>query len=127
MGGLGAAEVLRQSDYVTLMAAYRGVYVDDDILAYIRDIVYATRESPLFSIGASPRAGEMILKTAKARASIMGRAYVIPDDVKYVCRRALPHRLLPAPDYAAEGSSVGALIETLLSSVAVPLVQEQSL
>lgn len=122
-GTRGPLDVLRQADYTVLMAEYRGVHIDEDILAYIRDIVYASRESDLFSLGASPRAGEIILRTAKARACIQNRRYVIPDDVKYVCRRALKHRLVPAPDYADSDVSIESLIEKLLASVDVPLRQ----
>ncbi len=122
-GTMDSHVVLRQADYASLMAEYRGVHIDDSILSYIRDIVYSSRESNLFSIGASPRAGEIILNTAKARACIQNRRYVIPDDVKYVCRRALRHRLIPAPDYADSDVSIESLIEKLLASVDVPLKQ----
>jgi MoxR-like ATPase len=109
-GTLGSGEVLRQADYASLMDEYKVVHVGDDILAYIRDIIYSSRDSTLFSMGASPRAGEIILRTAKARACIRNRRYVIPDDVKYVCRRALKHRLVPAPDYADSDVSIESLI-----------------
>ncbi|MDD4281263.1 MAG: MoxR family ATPase [Candidatus Methanofastidiosa archaeon] len=115
--------LFRRTDYLMLRTAYREVFVDDSILSYIRDIVYETRSSPMFSIGASPRAGEMILKTAKARACLRRRDYVIPDDVKYVCRLALRHRLLPSPEYAEDSLGIDTLIERLITQVAVPLMQ----
>lgn len=117
------SSLFQRSDYLALRASYRAVHVDESLLSYIRDIVHETRASPMFSVGASPRAGEMILKTAKARACVRGRDYVIPDDVKYVCRLALRHRILPSPEYAEDGAAVDALIERLLAQVAVPLMQ----
>jgi hypothetical protein len=65
----------------------------------------------------------MILKTAKARACLRRRDYVIPDDVKYVCRLALRHRLLPSPEYAEDSLGIDTLIERLIAQVAVPLMQ----
>lgn len=108
-------------DTSELFEAFKDVYVDDDILSYIHGILKATRNSPLLSIGASPRAGVHLLNAAKAKACIEGRSYVIPDDVQYVAWRALPHRLVPSPETSTEDISMTKVIDTLLSSVSVPL------
>jgi len=58
------------------------VHVADPVKEYILDLVAATRESPDVRHGASPRAALGFISTAKGRAAIHGREYVIPDDVK---------------------------------------------
>jgi len=108
-------------DTTELFDAYNDVYVDDDILAYIHDILQATRNSPLLSIGASPRAGVHLLNAAKAKACIEGRSYVIPDDVQYVAWRALPHRIVPSPETSTDDVPMTKVIDSILSSVSVPL------
>lgn len=70
------------------------VFVSDAVLSYIRDIIFETRNVEELVIGASPRAGEHLLYTSKAYALIKGKSYVIPDDVKEVAKRVLPHRFM---------------------------------
>ena len=58
------------------------IYVDDQIVDYISDIVRLTRKHPMIEVGASPRGGLSLLKVARAHAAISGRSFVTPDDVK---------------------------------------------
>ncbi|MEM0445629.1 MAG: MoxR family ATPase [Nitrososphaerota archaeon] len=74
--------------------AVKEVYVDDDILGYIVDIVRESRNLPEVVMGASTRAEAALLYSSKAYAAIMGRDYVIPDDVKYVAPLTLNHRII---------------------------------
>ena len=64
-------------------------------------VIDATRADPRVELGASPRAGLMLLKAAKALAALDGRDHAIPDDVQALAPSVLPHRLLLAPDAAA--------------------------
>jgi len=68
----------------------------------LRDYVVAllgqTRADPRLDLGASPRAGLMLLRAAKARALLEGRDHALPDDVQALAQPVLAHRLLPAPD-----------------------------
>lgn len=73
---------------------HEGVFVSDKVLEYIRDIILETRKVEELVLGASPRAGEQLLYASKAYAVIQGRDYVIPDDVKMVSEKVLPHRLI---------------------------------
>ncbi len=73
---------------------HKNVFVSDDVIKYIRDIILETRNVENLVLGASPRAGEQLLYASKAYAIIKGRNYVIPDDVKVVGGKVLPHRLI---------------------------------
>ncbi len=77
-----------------IQGLHEEVFVSDAVLSYIRDIIFETRNVEDLVVGASPRAGEHLLYTSKAYALIKGKSYVIPDDVKEVARRVLPHRLM---------------------------------
>lgn len=70
------------------------VYVDDQIYDYITEIVRSTRQSPYVEVGSSPRGGLSLFKISRANAAILGRDYVVPDDVKMYTEEALAHRLI---------------------------------
>ena len=81
------------SDVRRLQAAVPFVSVAREIGDYVLAIVAATRNTPLLSLGASPRGAIALLHVAKARALLQGRGYVEPDDVKDLCVPALAHRI----------------------------------
>jgi len=85
-----------------LYKIHEKVHVSKEILEYIRNIVIKTRSIEDLALGASPRAGEHMLYASKAMALIEGRDYVIPDDVKKISRKVLPHRLLLTVDAELE-------------------------
>jgi len=97
------------------------IYVDDQILDYISDIVRLTRRHPMIEVGASPRGGLSLLKVARANAAISGRSFVTPDDVKMFVNDALGHRMIMKMEYAIEGTfSVASLLKEILDQVEVP-------
>ena len=74
-------------------------------MRYVVALLSATREHPLVEVGASPRAGLLLLSAARARAAIDGRGFVVPDDVKAMAPHVLRHRLQlthSAPSNGAE-------------------------
>jgi MoxR-like ATPase len=89
-----AAEVLAAQD-----AAAR-VLATDALRTYVVAVLSRTRADPRVELGASPRAGLMLLRAAKARALIEGRDHALPDDVQALARPALAHRLMLAPEAA---------------------------
>ena len=97
------------------------VYIDDRILKYIRDIIIKTRNHPQISLGCGPRAGLTLMKCAKARAAILGRTYVTPDDVRSLTVPALNHRLLLKPEAELEGLDVKAVIKGIIEDIPVPI------
>jgi MoxR-like ATPase len=107
------------------LATYRAqveaeVHVEEALLDYIARLARATRDHAALSLGASPRASVMLLRTAKAWAALDGRGYVTPDDLRAVAPAALRHRLLLAPEQEMEGRSVDDVIERVFDQVDVP-------
>lgn len=97
------------------------MYVDDQIIDYITEIVRLTRGHPVVEVGSSPRGGLALMKTARAHAAISGRDFVTPDDVKMFVVDALGHRMIMKMEYAIEGTfSTDAILHEILDKVEVP-------
>ncbi len=103
-----------------LRTTVRQVRVEEDVRRYVTAIVRATRALPQVSLGASPRAGVMLLLAAKAQAVVVGRDYVTPDDVKTMALPALRHRLLLLPEVEIEGRTPDDCVRDLLLGIKVP-------
>ena len=103
--------------------AVEKVYIDQDVARYIVALVQATRTDSHIAVGASPRASLALLKLSRARATIEGRDFVIPDDVKFIVREVFIHRLLLKPDMWAMGTMVKEVVESVVRSVPVPKVK----
>jgi MoxR-like ATPase len=106
-----------------LQKTVEGIHVDDDVLGYIADIVQATRTQRQIEIGASPRGSLAIFKLSRARAVLLGRDYVIPDDVKEVAAPALVHRLIMKAESWVKGTNPNQVLEDILKTIPVPRVK----
>ena len=117
------SEILRAKELV------RQVYVDEKVENYILDIVFATRFpdkyhlaklKPLISFGGSPRASINLALAAKAHAFLNKRGFVIPEDVRSICKDVLRHRI--GLTYEAEAENVNAehIINEIMRVVNVP-------
>jgi MoxR-like ATPase len=91
-----------------------------DVCAYIGGVVRMTREIDKVLMGASSRAAVHLLQAAKVRALMSGRSFVSPDDVKFVCRPVLRHRITLQPDAYVEGFTSDDILSTVLERVEVP-------
>ncbi len=96
--------------------------LDDVVLDYAVRLVAATRKTPGLAIGAGPRGGIALIRTARAQALLNGREFVTPDDIKAIVKPALRHRLTLAAEYEMEGARVDEVLEDLLRQVAAPRV-----
>ncbi|MEM0380266.1 MAG: MoxR family ATPase [Desulfurococcaceae archaeon] len=96
------------------------VRVSEEIMDYIVNIVEETRKHSLVKLGGSPRAAISMLLSAKAFALINGRDYVLPDDVKYVVKPVLRHRLILKPEAEFEGITPDKIIDDILKKIPVP-------
>ncbi len=105
------------------------VHVDEKILSYVVDVVFATREpaaaglaelAPLILHGASPRATIGLVQAARARAFLDGRGFVTPHDVKRVGMEVLRHRVITTYEAEAEGVGSVDVIQKVFDTVAVP-------
>jgi MoxR-like ATPase len=86
-----AAEVLAAQDAATQVEAAPA------LRDYVVRLLWRTREDPRVDLGASPRAGLMLLRAAKAHAMMEGRDHALPDDVQALAAPVLAHRLVLAP------------------------------
>jgi MoxR-like ATPase len=83
-------------------AAAAAVHATDPLRRYVVALCEATREDPRVQLGASPRAGLMLFRAAKAAAALEARDHVLPDDVQALAVSVLGHRLMLAPGTAEE-------------------------
>ena len=91
------------------------------ILKYIRDLIIKTRNHPQIALGCGPRASLVLMKCAKARAAILGRIYVTPDDVRALALPALNHRILLKPEAELEGLDVKSVVKSILEEIPIPI------
>ncbi len=104
-----AAEVLAAQDSATRVRA------SEPLRDYVVRVLWRTREDPRVELGASPRAGLMLLRAAKAHAMLDGRDHALPDDVQALAEAVLAHRLVMAPEYPR--STAREVIADAVSSV----------
>ena len=97
------------------------VYIDDRILKYVRDIIIKTRIHPQIGLGCGPRASLTLMKCAKARAAILGRTYVTPDDIRALIVPALNHRILLKPEAELEGLDTKSVLKSIIEEIPVPI------
>jgi MoxR-like ATPase len=93
------------ADLATLAAAQAGVaevHGSEALRRYVVSLCAATREDARVTLGASPRAGLLLFRAAKAMAAMDGRDHALPDDVQALAPSALEHRLLMRPGVAPE-------------------------
>ena len=94
--------------------------VSDEIVAYVATLVRRTRELPSVALGASPRAAVHLLAASKASARMSGRDFVTPDDVAWMARPVLRHRLLLRPEAELERYRPDDAVQAALAAVPVP-------
>ena len=99
----------------------RTIHVDEAVRQYIVQVARATRQNAALELGASPRATLALYKTAQALAAIRGRAFVIPDDVKYLAPAVLAHRLLISPQARLRGRNREQIVQEVVAAVPVPV------
>ena len=116
----GVTAVVNAGDLAKLRSIVAEVRLNDDIVAYVVDLVRATREHPSLQFGGSPRAAAMLAASARALAAFKGRDFVIPDDIKQLARPALRHRLVLAPSAMIEGQDVEGVLGQIIDRQAAP-------
>ena len=92
----------------------------DELVAYLVDIVRATRQHESVLVGAGPRATQSLIMSARAYAALSGRDFVTPDDIKFMALPVLEHRLILRPEFEIEGLSVPEVVAQILQQIAVP-------
>lgn len=96
------------------------VFIKDELLNYIAQIVHQTRNNSSLFLGASPRASLAIMRTSKALAAIRGRDFVTPDDIQKVAYPVLNHRIILTPEREIEGIDATDIINEIIHKIEVP-------
>src|SRR6187431_838230 len=97
----------------------REIYVDSTVADYIVRVVGATRTHPDVYLGASPRGSIALYRAGQALAGLLGRDYVIPDDIKALAEPALAHRLIIKTSSSIHDVQAGQVVRELLESTAI--------
>ena len=113
-------QVLSSEELLMAQERVKDVYIDRLIKEYIVRLVDTTRQHPDTYLGASPRGSIALYKTAQARAAILGRDYIIPDDIKALAMPALAHRLIVSPSARIKNVDPRVIIEEIVGSIPVP-------
>jgi MoxR-like ATPase len=92
--------VANRGEVLAAIEAALRVHASKALRDYIVALVRRTREDPRVELGASPRAGLMLLRAAKARALVEGRDHALPDDVQGLAEVVLAHRIMLVPEAA---------------------------
>jgi MoxR-like ATPase len=116
----GLQPILPATAISTARHIIQEVVVEEGILSYITRIGSASRQSPDLTLGASTRAAVHVLLAAKSYAALQGRAFVTPDDVKFITPAVYRHRILLKPEAEIEGLDADAVVHRLLGQVEVP-------
>lgn len=111
--------VANKSDIIEMREQARKVYIHDDLITYIRKIGQETRSSKEILAGVSPRATIALLRASQAYAYIKDRAYVVPEDIKFLAPYVLAHRLVLQGSFGNTNDAIEQM-EKLLAKVEVP-------
>jgi len=112
--------VIKAEDLLLLREGVAAIVIRDELIAYLVDIVRATRSHESVLVGAGPRATQSLIMAARAHAVLAGRDFVTPDDVKAMALPVLEHRLILRPEFEIEGLTVAEVIQQILQQIAVP-------
>jgi MoxR-like ATPase len=115
------AEIVRR-----LIATVREVHVAPAVKQYAVNLINATREAPDLRLGASPRAGLHLVRSARAIAALEGRDYVLPDDLQALAVPVLAHRILSTADAQMSRRTTDAIIADMVHRLPVPNDRQQS-
>jgi MoxR-like ATPase len=102
-----------------MQAAVRDIYVDSTVADYIVRLVGGTRSHPDVYLGASPRGSIALYRAGQALAGLLGRDYVIPDDIKALAEPALAHRLIIKTSASIHDVQSANVVRELLDSTPI--------
>ena len=112
--------VVTPADLSAMSEAVAGVQVAEPLIDYITQIVARTRSHRSLTFGASPRASIALLQVSRVQAAVVGRDFVVPDDVKSLAPAVLRHRVGLNPDAEIEGVTTDDCVSDVLRETPVP-------
>ena len=120
---------IKATSIIKAQKSINDIYVDEKVEEYVLNLVFATRNpiehdledlSQLIQYGASPRATINLILASKARAFVEGRGYITPEDVRYIGKDVLRHRVILTYEAEAEELTSEDIIQRLFDSIEIP-------
>lgn len=122
----GLTQVVSVEELLAAQEMIRAIYIDNLVKDYIVSIVRQTRDHPDVYLGASSRGALALYRLCQARAAILGRDYVLPDDVKVLADPALGHRIIVGPAARIKEIDQTAIVHEIVGKMPVPGAQVRS-
>jgi MoxR-like ATPase len=115
---VNARMIIELQEYIS------NIHVDDSIYEYIVSLSVATRNHPMIKLGISPRGTLALMQISKGIAAAVGRDYVIPDDIIYICKDVFEHRIILSSKAKLSEVSAGDIISDIIKNTPAPAVSE---
>ena len=118
---LAKLETVTEPEQLThLQQTRKGIFCSAPVREYIAELVLATRKHPALRFGSSPRGSLGLMRAAQALAALRGREYVLPDDVKYLVRPVLTHRLILQEEERLRNTRPESVLQEIVAQIPVP-------
>jgi MoxR-like ATPase len=113
-------QVVSAEELTSVQEAVKSVHVSPEVMEYMVKLAQRTRQHPEVYLGASPRGSLALYRTGQVRAAMLGRDYVLPDDVKALALPALAHRVIPGPAARLRDVSADRIVQSVVEKTPVP-------
>jgi MoxR-like ATPase len=113
-------QVVSAEELISVQEEVKSVHVSPEVMEYMVKLAQRTRQHPEVYLGASPRGSLALYRTGQVRAAMLGRDYVLPDDVKALALPALAHRVIPGPAARLRDVSADRIVESVVEKTPVP-------
>jgi MoxR-like ATPase len=112
--------VMHRDDLIQLQKLVRHVHVDRKVANYVVELTSATRRDSRLRVGCSPRGSKMLLRASQARAALLGRDFVVPDDIQALAVNVMGHRM-SLRSVSASLDDCAHIIHELIDKTEVPV------
>jgi MoxR-like ATPase len=112
--------VAKPEDIIEMQKKASDIFISEELLNYILNIVDATERQSEISTGASTRAALSFVKAVKAYAFVVGRDFVTPEDIKLLAPKVLAHRLVMSRGSKWQSVKTEDVINRILNGLEVP-------
>jgi MoxR-like ATPase len=116
--------VVELPELIALQEEVVAIHVEESVVEYISALVEASREHQHVRLGVSPRGSLALYKAAQALAALRNRDYVVPEDVKELCRPVFAKRIIMSSQAAIRGITADSVISSVLDTVRAPVIPE---
>ncbi len=116
--------VATAEELVDAQRQVREIQVDQKVQEYLLQIVHDSRQHEALALGGSPRASIALYRSGQAMAAVLGRDYVIPDDIKKVVSSVMCHRLILKPESRLRKVTTEKVLDDIVSEIAVPAIRQ---